>query len=62
VHRTAINSDYFKKISRTNVAFCDVAFFTLKNHVVCEMCNASAFIPVGKLQLSMHCFSRNSQI
>jgi hypothetical protein len=37
VHRTAVLTDYFKKIKVTNVALCDVTFFTLDNHVVCEM-------------------------
>jgi len=38
VHRTALLTDYFNKTKVTNVALCAVTFFTLNNHVVCEMC------------------------
>jgi len=38
VYRTALLTDYFKKTKVTNVVLCDVTFFTLNNHVVCEMC------------------------
>jgi len=34
MQRTDIHADYFKKSKVTNVALCDEAFFTLKNHVV----------------------------
>jgi len=34
MYRTAINSDYFKKIRVTDVAFCNVKFFALKSHVL----------------------------
>jgi len=37
VHRTAIHADYFKKIRVTNVAFCDVAFLTIKILFSCGM-------------------------
>ena len=50
--RTAILTDYFKKIKVTNFALCDVAFFTLKNDVFCEMCKYKVICACRKITAS----------
>jgi len=52
VHRTAINSDYFKKIRVTNVALCDVAFITLKILSSCGMCKYKFIYACRKITAS----------
>ena len=52
MHRTTILTDYLKKFKVTNFALCDVAFFTLKNHVFCEMCKYKVFFACRKITAS----------
>jgi len=59
VYRTAINSDYFKKIRVKDFAFCIVKFFFFKKSCLVERVSVISFMPAGKLQLPMHHFSRN---
>jgi len=62
VHRTAILT-IILRISGLQILHSVMWHSLLKKIMLFVKCvNVSTFIPVGKLQLSMHRFSRNSQI